>query len=213
MRTFLRLKHQRHTRLPDEFQGEELRYPEELVAVFLRHYTRPGTIVLDPFAGYGTTLTVAEAMDRAGYGVETDLRRVRYARTLLRHPTRLIHGDAREIATYGLPPIDFCMTSPPFMAHNEPENVLSGEPRPDAYAAYLHDFTAIYAGIAPLLRPGARAVLEVSNLKGPGGTTMLAWDVARAVAQVLVFEGEVVIGWDQYAYGYDHSYCLVFRAP
>ncbi|KPV51059.1 DNA methylase, partial [Kouleothrix aurantiaca] len=56
-------------------------------------------------------------------------------------------------------------------------------------------------------------VLEVSNLKGPGGTTMLSWDVARAVGEVLAFEGEVVIAWDHYAYGYDHSYCLVFRAP
>jgi hypothetical protein len=64
-----------------------------------------------------------------------------------------------------------------------------------------------------LLKPGARAVLEVSNLKNDDRITMLAWDVARAVSNVLVFEGEVVIGWDHYGYGYDHSYCLVFRKP
>ena len=23
-------------------------------------------------------------------------------------------------------------------------------------------------------------------------------------------EGEVVVGWDEYGYGYDHSYCLIF---
>lgn len=211
MRTFLRLKNQQRTRLPAEFRGEELRYPQELVALFLRQYTLPGDAVLDPFAGYGTSLAAAEAMDRAGFGVEADARRVRYARTLLRHPERLIHGDARLLAGYGLPLFGFCITSPPFMAHDETENVLNGEQRPDAYAAYLSDLAAIYRGVAALLRPGARAVLEVSNLKGPGGTTMLAWDVARAVAQVLTFEGEVVIGWDHYAYGYDHSYCLVFR--
>jgi len=213
MRTLIRLKNQQRTRLPAEFRDEELRYPEELVATFLRQYTGPGDTVLDPFAGYGTTLVACEAMDRAGYGVEADARRVRYARTLLAHPERLRHGDAQELASYGLPRFGFSITSPPFMAHDERENVLTGEQHPNAYAAYLATLTRIYAGIAPLLRPGARAVLEVSNLKGPGGTTMLAWDVARAVGEVLAFEGEVIISWDHYAYGYDHSYCLVFRAP
>jgi hypothetical protein len=40
--------------------------------------------------------------------------------------------------------------------------------------------------------------------------TPLAWDVAAAVSQVLRFEGEIVVCWDHYGYGYDHSYCLVF---
>jgi len=62
------------------------------------------------------------------------------------------------------------------------------------------------------MKDGARAVLEVANLKGPGGVTTVAWDIARAVSSVLTFEGEIVIGWDRpYGYGYDHSYCLVFR--
>ena len=211
MRTFLRLKNQQHTRLPAEFQGEDLRYPDELVATFVRQFSRPGQAVLDPFAGYGTTLAVAEAMDRAAFGVEADLRRVRYARSRLHHPSRLTHGDARRLAEYGLPPIDFCMTSPPFMSHDEAENVLGGAQRAAGYQGYLAEIEQIYAGIAALLRPGARAVIEVSNLKGPGGTTMLAWDVARVVARALTFEGELVIGWDHYAYGYDHSYCLVFK--
>jgi hypothetical protein len=33
------------------------------------------------------------------------------------------------------------------------------------------------------------------------------------VSNVLRFEGEVVVEWDRPEYGYDHSYCLVFRAP
>jgi len=81
------------------------------------------------------------------------------------------------------------------------------------YAAYLQQIEKIYADIKQLLKPDARAVLEVSNLKDEHGITTLAWDVARAVSNVLVFEGEVVIGWDSYGYGYDHSYCLVFRKP
>jgi len=29
---------------------------------------------------------------------------------------------------------------------------------------------------------------------------------------VLHFEGEVVVCWDRYGYGYEHSYCLVYSA-
>lgn len=212
MRTFLRLKNQFVRRLPAEFQHDELRYADELVATFLRQYTRAGDTVLDPFAGYGTTLIVAEAMDRVAYGVEADARRARYIRTQLQRPERLIHGDARELLSYGLPPADFSITSPPYMAHDDAESALAGAPAAaDAYAAYLAEIGAIYGRLRELLRPGARAVLEVSNLKGPAGVTTLAWDIGRAVAGVLEFEGEVVVGWDRYNYGYDHSYCLVFR--
>ncbi len=214
MRTFLRLKNQFSRRLPAEFQHDELRYADELVATFLRQYTRAGDTVLDPFAGYGTTLIVAEAMGRAPYGVEADAARAGYIRTQLERPERLIHGDARQLLGYGLPPIDVSITSPPYMAHDEAESALAGAPpAADAYAAYLAEIARIYTLVRELLRPGARAVLEVSNLKGPAGVTTLAWDIGRAVAGVLEFEGEVVVGWDHYNYGYDHSYCLVFRRP
>lgn len=45
-------------------------YPEELVAFMLESYTSPGSIVLDPFVGSGTTLKVARGMGRKGIGIE-----------------------------------------------------------------------------------------------------------------------------------------------
>jgi len=212
MRTFLRLKNQQSRKLPAEFQHDDLRYPEELVATFLRQFTRPGDSVLDPFAGYGTTLIVAEAMDRVAYGVEFDARRAKYIRSQIQHTGNLIHGDTRELLNYAIPPIDFSITSPPYMGRDDAEDPFSNYTATgDGYAAYLREIEQIYAQVRQKLKPGARAVLEVSNLKGPSGITTLAWDVARAVSNVLEFEGETVIGWDHYGYGYDHSYCLVFR--
>ena len=214
MRTFLRLKNKPGRKLPPEFRDDDVRYAEELVTTFLQRFTAPGNAVLDPFAGFGTTLIVAEAMDRAAYGVEYDARRARYIRSQLAHPHRLIHSDSRRLLECGLPPIDFSMTSPPFTERDDPHDPFTNYSTPRAsYDAYLHEIGQIYAQVRQLLKPGARAVLEVSNLKGPSGVTTLAWDVARAVSQVLELEGEIVIGWDSYAYGYDHSYCLVFRRP
>jgi tRNA G10 N-methylase Trm11 len=211
MRTFLRLKNETPRRLPDEFRDVDVRYADELVATFLRRYTRPGDVVLDPFAGFGTTLIVAEAMGRRPLGVELEAARVAYIRTQIQDADAVRAGDARHLAELGLPPCDFVMTSPPFAERGDPEDPLENYARQGAgYDAYLRDMRVIFAQVRELMRPGARAVLEVANLKGPAGVTTLAWDVARAVGEALRFEGEVVIGWDSYAYGYDHSYCLVF---
>jgi DNA modification methylase len=70
MRTLLRLKKQQRRKLPAEFQHEDLRYTEALVATFLRQYTCPGNTVFDPFAAYGTTLIAAEAIGCVRYGIE-----------------------------------------------------------------------------------------------------------------------------------------------
>src|SRR4051812_26992266 len=160
MRTFLRLKNKQQYNLPAEFQHEDLRYPEELVAHFLRQYTRPGDMVFDPFAGYGTTLIVAEAMERLPYGIEIDARRASYIRSQLQHPAGLIHGDTRKILSYPIPPISFSITSPPYMAATDPEDPFTNYRAAGAgYAAYLQQIQQIYADIRLLLKPGARAVL------------------------------------------------------
>jgi len=46
--------------------------PVELVARALEHSTRPGDLVLDPFAGSGTTAVAAAQMDRRAYVIELD---------------------------------------------------------------------------------------------------------------------------------------------
>jgi tRNA G10 N-methylase Trm11 len=211
MKTFLQLANQQHSALPAAFEQDDVRYAPALVEAFLAEYTRPGDLVFDPFAGFGTTLVVAEAMGRRPLGLELDPRRVEYVRTHLRDPGAIRQGDARRLRDYDLPPIDFSLTSPPYMNAGDPEDPLAAYAVPgQGYAAYLDGLRDIYAQLARRLRPGARAVIEAANLRSTGTVTTLAWDIARAVSSVLTFEGETVIGWDQYGYGYDHSYCLVF---
>jgi SAM-dependent methyltransferase len=210
MKTYLQLKNTHRCEFPDEFQKDDVRFSESLVEHFVREFTREGDVVFDPFAGYGTTLMVAEEMGRVAYGIEFDERRVRYARARLEHPERLIHGDSRRLASYRLPPFDLSVTSPPYMGKNDRENPLTNYTTGGDYTAYLQGLSSIYEQLGQLLKPGARAVVEVANLRLSDGLTTLAWDVAGALARVLHFEGEVVVGWDEYGFGYDHSYCLVF---
>lgn len=49
---------------------EDVHFPQALVRTVLAEFTAPGDLILDPFAGYGTTLVVAEQMRRDAVGVE-----------------------------------------------------------------------------------------------------------------------------------------------
>ena len=212
MKTYLRLSNVQEMELPAEFRGDDVRFSESLAEYFIQQYSQPGDVVFDPFAGYGTTLRVAERLNRISYGIEFDRRRFEYVRTLLQHPDHLIHGDSRHLGEYALPAFDFSLTSPPYMSKNDKENPFTAYTQPgDGYTAYLRDLQQIYAQMRRLMKPGARLVIEASNLNGNDGVTALAWDIANAVGQVLVFEGEMVIEWEgSNSYGYDHSYALVF---
>ena len=212
MRTYLELPNEQDEALPAEFADDDVRYTPALVRTFLAEYTQPGQVVFDPFAGYGTTLRVAEEMGRRAYGLEYDRRRWDYARARLRDPDALMCGDARQLSSYGFPPINFSMTSPPYMNRDDSDDPLTAySVVGQGYAAYLADLRDIYRQLGALLSDDGHVVIEVANLKRDGSQTPLAWDVARAISEVLCFEGEVVIGWQpSYGYGYDHSYCLVF---
>ena len=199
--------------MPGDFQHQDVRYAEELVEHFLREFTEAGDLVLDPFMGYGTTLLVAERMNRVAYGVEFDQRRWQYVRTIVQNPERALHGDSTELAALNLPDFDFSITSPPYMGKHHKENPFTAYSTiGEGYGQYLETIEQIYGQLNGKLKPAGRAVIEVSNLKHEDGSlTTLAWDIAGRVSRVLRFEGEVVVTWeDSYGYGYDHSYCLVF---
>lgn len=187
------------------------RSTEELVEYFIGSFTREGDTVFDPFAGFGTTLLVSERMGRAAWGVELDEGRAGHARSRLDDPSRMIVGDARRLSSLALPPFDLLFTSPPFMAQEETRNTLAPFSKTGGgYGAYLEGLRCIFAEARSMMKPGARAVIEVANIKTEKGVTTLAWDIGAAVSEVLEFQGEIVICHEEPLFGYDHGYCLVF---
>jgi len=211
MKTHLALKMAHADPLPDPFRDEDVRYPSELVEHFVREFTEAGDVVLDPFAGYGTTLKVSERLGRVAFGVELDPRKVAWVRKSLRQPQNVYQADARNLSALSLPPVDFAMTSPPYMNRGDTEDPLSAyQVDGRGYEAYLQDLSVVFHQVRDLLKPSGRLVIEVANLKSGGVVTTLAWDIGRLVADLMRFEGEVVVCWDRYGYGYDHSYCLVY---
>ena len=209
MRTFLNLKNAHDYKLPEHLQKDDVRFSSALVRHFLEQFTAEGDVIFDPFAGFGTTLFVAQEMNRVPYGIEYDAERCDFIRQRIADD-HIIHGDALKLAEYDLPEIDFSITSPPYMHAQDKTNPFAAHKSDGDYATYLDNIQAIYAELTKKLKSNARAVIEVSNLKHESGVTPLAWNIAERVSEVLGFESEVIACWDAYGYGYDHSYCLVF---
>lgn len=192
---------------------DDLAFSESLVEAFLEEFTRPGDLVLDPFAGFGTTLVVAERMGRRALGLEILSDRVAFIRNRLSDPSSVIEADARQLHTLGLGAIDFVMTSPPYMTReSHPQNPFTGYRTLDGdYAAYLADLRGVFDAVAAILRPGGSVVVNVANLRGGGHeVTPLAWDVTAALSSVLQFEREIVLCWDVDQPALTNDYCMVF---
>jgi len=220
MKTIISLPKIQKRKLPEGFKGDDNRFSETLVEYFLKEYTKKGDLILDIFAGLGTTLFVAEEMGRVPYGIEYDELRCNYIRENLKHGKNIIRGDALNLLEYGLPQCDFCLTSPPYMPKDDIENPFTSYTTQGSYEEYLKDYVIIYSQVKQILKPNSIIAVEISNLKNKGEVTTLAWDVTKEISKVLHFEGETIIKWENdnsdtsdgiYGYGYDHSYCMIFR--
>src|SRR3989338_2150640 len=60
------------------------KYPEGLIEEFVRFFTKPGAIVLDPFLGTGSTLVACHRQQRHGIGVELQKKYADIARERLK---------------------------------------------------------------------------------------------------------------------------------
>jgi DNA modification methylase len=211
VQTWLHLTRGNKTILPPRFRHEDVRASENMLEFFVNEFTEKGQIVFDPFAGFGTTLLVAEEMGRIGVGIEYSKQKADYVHGLLDHPEHLIHGDARMLMNYDLPLFDLCVTSPPYTNESDDENpFVDYRQKGFDYSSYLQEMGRIFSQVAQKLNPSGHVVIEASNLKKKGHVTTLAWDIAHEVSKLLRFEGETIVCWDKYGYGYNHSYCLVF---
>ncbi|WP_353507485.1 DNA methyltransferase [Intrasporangium sp.] len=195
-----------------EHADEDVHFTESLATLVIESLTSPGEVVLDPFAGFGTTLVVASRLGRRAIGVELLPERVSLIHD--RAPgTTVIEGDARGLHELVTEPVDLCLTSPPYMTANaHPHNPLTAYETLDGdYRTYLEQLARLARTVHDLLRPGGHLVVNVANIRHGGHTTALAWDVARVIGGVLPFLGETVVVWDVLPHDLTGDYLLTFR--
>lgn len=196
---------------PPPFEGNDIKYPEALVRHFLKLYTKPGDKVFDPFAGLGTTLFVAEEMNRIPYGIEADPLKQEWVAGQLENWTHLQCDDSARMNKIGFPKMDFAMMSPPFMPNHHQWNPLyAGDPKYAGYAAYLKRLTKIFAELSLLMKKSAHIVVQVDNL--PGRTfTPLVRDMSIALEKSFTPVSEIIVAWKNPTPQYSHTQCLIFK--
>lgn len=192
---------------------DDVHFTEALATSVIEDTTSVGEVVLDPFAGYGTTLAVATRLGREAVGVELLAEHVEQITARTAGRATIVHGDARNLAELVRGPVDLVLTSPPYMTSvDHPENPLTGYTTDDGdYATYLRELGEVFAQVASLLRVGGHAVVNVANLVTGDVVTPLAWDVGRVVSAHLSFRGETFLCWDEHPPGHAGDYLLWFR--
>jgi DNA modification methylase len=226
------------------------KFPETLAQEFIEFFTKRGHLVLDPMVGTGSTLIAAARAGRAGIGVElsdefaaiteSELRRVAVEENLDISNIKLFHQDAREVAALGLPPVDYCITSPPYWDMLRQKGYETQQERRERglpvtysdsdadlgniadYDRFVEALTGIYLEIYHVLRPGAYLTVIVKNVKKGPRMYPLAWDIARGLSSHYTLKDERIWCQDDQRlapYGMfnawvsntHHHYCLMFR--
>lgn len=167
-------------------------YPKALVRRCLESFTRSDQrVVLDPFAGSGSTLLAAAAMGKDGIGFEINPEYVHLAEKR-QHQLNLFEGDHRgNIRIYGVPAsrlgeylapesVDICITSPPYWnilnqrrtADNKDVRNYGNLPNDlgtiEDYEEFNRALGLIFAEVYKVLKPGSYCLVNVMDLrKGP----------------------------------------------
>jgi DNA modification methylase len=74
-------------------QGHAASFPVALPAWFIRLFTEPGDVVLDPFVGSGTTCVAAQQLGRHWLGLDAEASFVTLARERLTHTGQVANPD------------------------------------------------------------------------------------------------------------------------
>ena len=210
----------------EEFGEYDIRSPDHLIEYLLNLYSKPGDLILDPFAGLGTTLFVAERMNRIPYGIAFGLQKFKYIQSNLveKFKSHIFHGDTRKIDSFSIPKISFCYTSPPYMRFFDEENPLSDYELPGTYEQYLSELTQVFEKLYPILAVDAYLVVELENIPNEKGFTTLAWDMGQRIREIFELKDELIVGYNpvipvdsskKFDFSpeprLDHAYCLIFQ--
>jgi DNA modification methylase len=229
------------------------KFPETMAQEFIEFFTKRGENVLDPMAGTGSALVAALRAGRNAYGIELNPKYAAIARqsvederavlgeTVEGLTAEVFTGDARRAHEFGLPTIDYVLTSPPYWNMLRAKGAItqklrristdldvfySDDPNDlgnlEDYEEFLARLVAIYQGLKPLLRQKAYLTIIVKNVKKGGKIYPLAWDLGRELGKAYTLKDEKLWCQDNQRlapYGLGsawvsntfHHYCLQFR--
>lgn len=201
---------------------EDVHMVPAVVDHVIERCSRPGDLVFDPFAGFGTTLDRAAALGRRALGIELLPERVAYVRRRVPGAV-VVEGDARELLALlsdALPHpaaggVGLVLTSPPYMTatHHDADPLTAYERDGGDYDRYLAELGHVASQCARVVAPGGFVVWNVADIHHRGHTTRLVADCARVLAEYLTPVATTPITWDRLPHDLVADALLVFRRP
>lgn len=188
--------------LPDEIrQGD----PEaavdcgwvEQMRPFVRGYSKPEDLVLDPFAGWGTTAVATVLEGRRAVACELEPERIVSIKERLANLSKMLGGcelscellqaDSRDLP---LPDasVDLVLTNVPYFGHWQHKGWAGSAKeqlyRTASYDEYLGLMDGVIKSIYRVMKASSYVVVMAENLQIPGvGFVPLAWDIARLLGR------------------------------
>ncbi|MBI3921005.1 MAG: site-specific DNA-methyltransferase [Armatimonadetes bacterium] len=230
------------------------KFPETLIQEFIEFFTKKGQTVFDPMVGTGSALVACLRAERRGIGIELNPKYAVIAEEILDEERktlpksrgkvpaqRIIVEDARNLRSLRLPPIDYCVTSPPYWDMLRMRGFETQQKRRelaamdvyysdlpddigniDDYDEFVEALCEIYRLVYQKLRNKAYMTVIVKNIKKGGRMYPLAWDLGRELSRFFVLKDEKIWCQDNQRlapYGLGnawvsntfHHYCLNFR--
>jgi hypothetical protein len=195
------------TLVPKKLDEWKIAFPPNVVERLVKEFSQKGDVVFDPFAGFGTTICVANRLRRKGFGTEIDKKKIIFAKEKFK--VDLIEKSAFALDYEIYPKIDLCIFSPPYWGP-----ALSVK----TYEEYLEKIRKLVRLIKNRMNMGGSLIVLAQNFTSKEGIFTLAWDIGNVIKRELYFERDVI--WcvdrrgkkrDMKHEAADHHYCLVFR--
>lgn len=170
----------------DAFGARDIGWVEQM-RPFIAHFAPPQGVVLDPFAGFATTLVAAALEGRRGLGFELDAGRAALARErlgrLALQPSATLHAGALPRApSEQRASVDLILTSVPYFGASADLVDQPGQLyRSTSYAEHLDGLGEVFHRARDWLRPGGWCIAMAQTLRLGEGVLPLAWDLAEVL--------------------------------
>jgi len=194
------------------FEGNDIKSPEGLYRNIYNTHTKSGDKIFDPFVGLGTSMFVAEEMNRTPYGIEAEEEKFEWVAGQIENWTHIINDDAFNMHKYNLPKMDLITTCPPFMeAHTKWNPLYGGDTQYDGYNKYLKRMGAIFKKCHPLMKKNTPLIIQLDNVHNGRKFTPLISDITHVLKKDFIQINQVTVLWKNPKPDYPHSQYLVFK--
>lgn len=212
----------------DIFGGRDCGWVSQM-RPFIRAFSSSEDLVLDPFAGLGTTLVAAIMEGRNVVGVEIEAKRIELINKRLsslnhKQGVSLHRMDAQKAFPEMNSTVDLSLTSIPYFGASDSFDASKYQGQTYSsldYQSYLGILDRVFSNIKRWLKKDKFAIFMCENLHlQNAGFVPLAWDVARILQQHFVLCDERIIcyekengelGSDSTRTNRSHEYVLICR--